>query len=508
MEDNNIFNENSSSVENQPNWADEAREAGRAPERENPDAVTSETEQEYTDGPAMPEEEHTTFANGSPRPEYREQAKRAGKKNRMGIKVASIALVCALIGGIGGGAITASIMSKKLDSMGPAITQSGSNAGENLEDSVAESAVQKLASDLQTNVGDKSLTPSDVYNAYVGSVVGIANEGTTTNFFGQVSATASSGSGFIISEDGYIVTNYHVVEDADKLTVTLNNGDQYEAKVIGYESNNDVALIKIEATGLQPVSIGDSDALQVGETVCAIGNPLGELTNTLTIGGISALNREVNTDGRPINMLQTDCAINEGNSGGPLFDMNGNVIGITTAKYYGDTIEGIGFAIPINDVMRIVADLKEYGYVTGQPYLGVTVLDMDSRTAEVYGLPVGAYVNSVAEGSCAATAGLQERDIITGLGEYEIGTMTDLVASLKNFAAGDTTTLTVFRGGETLTLTITLDEKQPETASSAEQALPDGEDDSGEQTPEEDPNVVPIPVPEEEPNVVVPVPNN
>ena len=161
-------------------------------------------------------------------------------------------------------------------------------------------------------------------------------------------------------------------------------------------------------------------------------------------------------------MMQTDCAINEGNSGGPLFDMNGNVVGITTAKYYGTTIEGIGFAIPIDDVMRIVADLKAYGYVTGQPYMGVTVIDMDGSTAKLYDLPVGAYVNSVAQGSCAEAAGLEEKDIITALGEYEVENMTDLVASLKNFAAGDTTTLTVFRSGETLTLTITFDEKRPE----------------------------------------------
>lgn len=429
---------------------------------------TAAAEELVSGEPPVSDGEETFAAaedTGSPRPEYREQAKGAGvktEKSHLGVKIVALALVCALLGGLGGGAIAAAIFSHKLEAAGPAITTSGSNAGAELDGSVTESAMQQLASELKTNVGDKSLTPADVYDAYVGSTVGIANEGTGTNFFGQVTAMASSGSGFILTEDGYIVTNYHVVEAADKLTVTLNNGDQYEAELIGYESGNDVALIKIDAAGLKPVSIGDSDALQVGETVCAIGNPLGELTNTLTIGGISALDREVNTDGTPISMMQTDCAINEGNSGGPLFDMNGNVVGITTAKYYGTTIEGIGFAIPINDVMRIVADLKAYGYVTGQAYLGITVMDMDGSTAKMYGLPVGAYVNSVTEGSCAAAAGLQEKDIITGLGEYEIENMTDLVGSLKNFAAGDTTTLTVFRSGESLTLTVTFDEKRPE----------------------------------------------
>ena len=329
------------------------------------------------------------------------------------------------------------------------------------EEEHTESAMQHLSSDLSTNVGEKQLTPTEVYEAYVGSTVGISNEGTSTNLFGQVSETASTGSGFIITEDGYIVTNYHVIENAVKLTVTLDNEEQYEAEVIGYDSGNDVALIKIDVTGLRPVSIGDSDELRVGETVCAIGNPLGELTNTLTIGGVSALDREVNTDGTPINMMQTDCAINSGNSGGPLFDMNGNVIGITTAKYYGDAIEGIGFAIPINDVMRIVADLKEYGYVKGQPYMGVTVMDMNVTTAQLYKLPVGVYVNSVDPASGAEKAGLIEGDIILALGEYEVTTMSDLLGVLKNFAAGDTTTILIYRTGEELLLTITFDEKRP-----------------------------------------------
>lgn len=406
------------------------------------------------------QQEQRTYAYEPLHPEYRERAKGSKQKtgNHMGLKIASVALACAILGGVGGGAISASVFSKKLDNMqSTQISQTGSA----VEDNVTDTALQKLASDLSTNVGDKSLTPSEVYNAYVSSVVGIANEGTTTNVFGQVSSTASSGSGFILSEDGYIITNYHVVEGATKLTVTLHSGEEYEATVVGYEASNDVALLKIEATGLSPVSIGDSDALQVGESVCAIGNPLGELTYTLTTGVISAKDREVNTDGTPINMMQTNCAINSGNSGGPLFDMNGNVIGITTAKYYGSTIEGLGFAIPINDVMSIVADLKEYGYVTGRPYLGVTVKDLDSDTASVYSLPIGAYVNSVVEGSCSATAGLQQGDIITAIGEYDVSTYTELVAALKKFQAGDTTTLTVYRGGAELTLTITLDEKQP-----------------------------------------------
>lgn len=183
----------------------------------------------------------------------------------------------------------------------------------------------------------------------VNATVGIATQ-ITTNVWGQVASASASGSGFILTSDGYVVTNNHVVEGATSVTVKLYNGDEYDAEVIGTDEMNDVALLKIDATGLQAVTIGDSDQIEVGEEVIAIGNPLGELTFTMTAGVVSALDREINTDGKPINMLQTDVAINSGNSGGALFDMNGNVVGITSAKYSGSTssgasIEGISFAI-------------------------------------------------------------------------------------------------------------------------------------------------------------------
>ena len=411
------------------------------------------------------------------RRKLREEKKRRRKRPGW-FGVVAIALVFAVLGGLGGGILTAFVMESRTDAKlqalkdsFPVITTTGSKAEqpEPEGEEHTESAMQHLSSDLSTNIGEKELTPTEVYEAYVGSIVGIANEGTVTNYFGQVSATASSGSGFIITPDGYIVTNYHVIENAEKLTVTLNNEEKLEAEVVGYDAGNDVALIKVDVEQMNPVSIGDSDALRVGETVCAIGNPLGELTNTLTIGVVSALDREVNTDGTPINMMQTDCAINSGNSGGPLFDMNGNVIGITTAKYYGDTIEGIGFAIPINDVMRIVADLKEYGYVTGQPYMGVTVKDMNAYTAQMYRLPVGVFVDTVESGSCAEAAGLEPGDIITAIGEYKVETLTELQKTLKNFAAGDTTTISVYRAGEELMFTITFDEKKPAAPAAEEE---------------------------------------
>lgn len=399
----------------------------------------------------------------------REKPKKEKKKHeQFGLKIAAIALVCALLGGVGGGFLGAEYMRSRGSDTTAAQTPSTPTSTEPSGSTAATPAIK-------TNTSDVAMTPKQIYAKYVSAVVGIANESTTTNIFGQVSATASSGSGFIISSDGYIVTNYHVVEGASTLTVTLYDGKEYPATVVGYEATNDVALLKIDATGLTAVSIGDSDSLAVGDQVSAIGNPLGELTYTMTVGYISALDRVINTDGTPINMMQTDAAINSGNSGGPLFDSNGNVVGITTAKYSGSTnsgttIEGLGFAIPINDVMKIVNDLKQYGYVVGQPYLGIYPRDLDTSTAAVYGLPVGVYVSQVVEGNCAAKAGVQQGDIITAIGDYEISSYAELAAALKKFSAGDQTTLSIYRAGQTLKLDITLDEKpREEQTDSSEQ---------------------------------------
>ncbi len=302
------------------------------------------------------------------------------------------------------------------------------------------------------------LTPAQVYAMNVNSVVMIFNKVTS---FGQTAT--STGSGFILTEDGYVVTNHHVVEGEGKLSVTTADGETYAATLVGSDSTNDVALLKVDATGLQAVTLGRSDDLIVGDQVVAIGNPLGELTSTLTVGYVSAKERDVNTDGFAINMLQTDAAINSGNSGGPLFNMKGEVVGITTAKYSGTsssgaTIEGVGFAIPIDDVSGLLSDLATLGYITGA-YLGVSVSDMDPAAASYYGLPTGAYVQEATEGYAAAKAGVQEKDIIVDLGGIKIGTVNDLTRALRSFKAGDQTTITVFRSGRELKLNITLDEK-------------------------------------------------
>jgi len=294
------------------------------------------------------------------------------------------------------------------------------------------------------------LTPGQIHAQNKNSVVGIANQGISTNIFGQVTETASSGSGFIISEDGYIITNYHVIEGATTLTVIMNDEKEYAATVVGYDSSNDFALIKIDATGLNPVVLGDSDDLIVGDQVAAIGNPLGEMTNSLTVGYISVKDRSVTIENSIINVLQTDTAINPGNSGGPLFNMKGEVIGITTAKSTGDAVESIGFAIPINDVKGMIEELLEKGYIS-TPYMGVSI------TNEWDG--VGVYVASVEPGSPAFSAGLKKGDLIVGLGEYATTTLAELDKALHNFEPGDTTTVSVYRNRQVVELSITFGEK-------------------------------------------------
>ncbi len=330
-----------------------------------------------------------------------------------------------------------------------------------MDDKIA--ALEQLYSEKnqqQTNTqipSEGPMTPGQVYAKNAPAVVTVSAVYRAANGTGE-----SRGSGFIISPDGYVVTNYHVVEDATTLTVMTHDGKSLEATVKGYDASNDVALLKVEGENLPAVTLGSSDALQVGDQVAAIGNPLGELTFSLTVGYVSAKDRVVNTDGEAINMLQTDAAINAGNSGGPLFNMNGQVIGIITAKYSGNsdsgaTIEGLGFAIPIDDVAGIISDLKEFGYVTGA-YLGVSVRDVN-QNAQEYGLPAGAYVADVTKGLAAERAGVKAGDIIVDLGGYAVDSVTTLTRVLRRFEAGQTTSLTVVRNGQKVYLDVTLDEK-------------------------------------------------
>ena len=388
-------------------------------------------------------------------------APEAKKKGGKAAKVVALLLACALVGG-GSGFGAAALMQKQSVPASNSVSSASSDASVMLEGQRQTAALQVASIDTS-----KVLTPSEVYAQNVNSTVGITTS-ITTNYFGYQTTGAAAGSGFILTADGYILTNYHVVESSDSIKVTTYDGTSYDAQLIGYDESNDIAVLKIDATDLTPVVLGDSDTLNVGDSVVAIGNPLGELTFTMTAGYISALDREITPDRTPINMLQTDVAINAGNSGGPLFDMDGNVIGMTTAKVSGTTesgvsIEGLGFAIPINDVMRVVYDLQRYGRVLGRAYLGVTLQDLDSEVAATYNLPAGPQIVTVTEGSCAETAGLQPRDIILQFEDREISSFTDLSAALAKQKAGDTVTLKIYRAGAELEITLTLDERPGES---------------------------------------------
>ena len=339
--------------------------------------------------------------------------------------------------------------------------------------------------DTVANSNDgQPMTPEQLYAANLASCVGITVSTTSVNIFGQTTTSAASGSGFVLTQDGYIVTNYHVIEEAVNndsvdIEVSFANGDKYSATLVGGEQDNDIAVLKIDATGLQPVTLGDSDQLVVGESVYTIGNPLGELTYSLSDGLVSALDRLITTSGTnpvtnqketiTLNVLQTNCAINPGNSGGPLFDSYGNVVGVVNAKYTetssGVSAEGLGFALPINDLKDIIEEIIEYGYVTGKPYLGIQVNVVDEQM-QAYGIPAGAVVEYVADGSCAQKGGLQVNDIITAIDDTAVDSPSALTAALSsNYKAGDTITLTVVRNLEEIKLTITLDEENDQTES-------------------------------------------
>jgi serine protease Do len=315
--------------------------------------------------------------------------------------------------------------------------------------------------------GTKQLSFTELYKANINSVVSI-NTTTTTNVFNQTVQSASAGSGFIITADGYIVTNYHVIESANDVKVTLYDGKEYEAKIIGGDADYDIAVLKIDATGLQAVTIGNSATLQIGEDIAAIGNPLGELTFSMSEGIVSCVDREINVDGTPFNMIQVTAAINPGNSGGPLFNTYGEVVGIVSAKYsaYANTVaEGLGFAIPINDVIAMVEDIMENGRVTNRPYFAITVEDVTSRRAlqNGYSVDQGARISSVEPGGAAEKAGLQAGDIIVKLGDKTITSLSDLNAAKKTYKAGDTAKVTVNRNGTELELEITFDAMPEQT---------------------------------------------
>lgn len=319
----------------------------------------------------------------------------------------------------------------------------------------------------------RELSAAEVYARNVNSTVGITTA-VTTNIWGFQTTSAASGSGFIISTDGYILTNYHVIDGADSITVSLFDGTAYDAALIGYDESNDIAVLKVDAQNLSPILWGDSDSLNVGDPVVAIGNPLGELTFSLTAGMVSAKDRKVTLSSTvTMNLIQTDCAINSGNSGGALFNMYGEVIGVTNAKYSSSSsseasIDNIGFAIPVNTIRPIVESIIENGCIV-TPYIGISILDVSQET-QMYGIPAGAAIQAVTEGSPAASAGLQAGDVITHINGSSVNSST-LVEQIRGASIGDEITLDIYRQGQTLTIPVLVGQQIQSALAKEEAAL-------------------------------------
>ena len=289
------------------------------------------------------------------------------------------------------------------------------------------------------------------------TVVEITTEIVSNHSYFQQYVESGAGSGVIISTDGYIITNNHVIEGASKITVRLTTGTEYEAVLIGTDSQSDIAVLKVDATGLPYATIGDSSKLAVGEEVLAIGNPLGSLGGSVTNGIISALDREITIDGQKMQLLQTNAAINPGNSGGGLFNMNGELIAIVNAKSYGDAIEGLGFAIPINYAHEVAQELLKNGYVSGRPAIGISYIEIDDYM-DLMRYRVSSYGIYVYDGG---ETPLENGDRIVRFGDYEVQNAANLKSAIQSYNVGDTVNVTVVRGGQYTDLSVTLVEDKP-----------------------------------------------
>ena len=363
-------------------------------------------------------------------------------KRRKHLRLAALAVCCALLGGIAGGAATGLLLQgRERAAMRPAGRQTAVSGAESTG---AEPSAARVAS----TAGE--LTPTQLYEHYAPCVVGVLNLSAVTDLYGKDTMQASTGSGVLLTGDGEILTNYHVVKDFTQLTVTLYDGTEHTAKLLGYEEDSDIALLKIDGSGYRHARLGDSDRLRIGTEVAAIGNPLGDLDYSLNVGYISAKDRDVDLDGPSIRMMQLDAAINPGNSGGPLFDLRGNVVGVTTAKYSGETVQ--------------------LGVMVGTVYSTNT-----TRNGRVQ-------VRDVTKDSAGAHAGLRDGDFILALDDYTVRTLSDLSAALRHYRGGQHATLTIERYGKTFRLPIVFDSKddavQNEEPTTSANALEPSEQDS------------------------------
>ena len=385
---------------------------------------TGRKESPYADSPYVM---HHTPRNEPPHQNPVKATKQPKKASGFWKKALAAVLVVALVAG--SCAFTASVINNRWETRMYETEKQFDAKLQDLQKQISNASAKAAAGAVRPG---EVMTPSQVYANCVDSVVAISCTVSTGGYYGSSQGT-SAGSGFILTEDGYVITNCHVVEGATDISVITHNGTEYPAQVVGTDTANDVAVLKVEAEGLPPVTIGSSRDLAIGDMVVAIGNPL--------------------------------------------FNIYGEVVGITTAKYSGTsgsgaTIEGLGFAIPIDDISGIISDLMDYGYVTGA-YLGITVSDTDADSAAMFGLPTGAYVMSVEKGYAAERAGIQAKDIIIDLGGHKVTGITSLTRALRNFKAGDTTTVTVVRSGGELVLDITLDEKPQDLNAVPSQPAPE-----------------------------------
>ena len=381
--------------------------------------------------------------------------KKKNKKSGGGISKGTVALlliICLLISGLAG--FGGSMLAQKINS---------SKYESNDTGTMVIHRVNTEKEDSDDKTADKST--ETITNEVADSVVEITTEiMQTSKFYGQY-ISQGAGSGVIISKDGYIVTNNHVIAGASSIKVTTRGGDSYDAKLVGTDAKVDIALLKIEASDLPVAVFGDSSKLAVGAKAVIIGNPLGTLGGSVTEGIISALDRSIVIDGKTMHLMQTDAAVNPGNSGGGMFDGQGTLAGIVVAKSSSEGIDNIGFVIPINDVIEIIDDLKDYGYVRGRADTGMTFMDLSNSMFAwyYYGTSqAGVYINSVENGSNAAKAGFAKGDRVVSLDGKEVTKSDDITTVINDKSAGDKVTFEIERGGSKKTIELTLDEDVPD----------------------------------------------
>lgn len=399
--------------------------------------------------------------------------KRSGSGRTAALIAGTLAL--ALVVGVGGGVLGSHLAQKDTASVSESTASSSKTSNEASSSGKTDVQPQTSGSLNITKASDTETKPTNIQEVTAkvkDAVVEITTETTEyDSFYGQYVSQAA-GSGVIISEDGYILTNNHVIDGASTITVRLTNAKTYEAKLIGKDATLDVALLKIEEKGLTAATFGDSSTLNVGQDAIAIGNPLGRLGGTVTNGIISALDREIQIDGKTMNLLQTNAAINPGNSGGGLFDANGNLIGLVVAKSSssgsGTSVEGLGFAIPVNDIVDVLDDLKTKGHVTGRGNLGINIVTINSENSMfMYRVnKMGVYISAVTNGSAADNAGLKVGDLILEFNGKEISEGSDLTSAVSKLKAGTKVKIKIERDGKEQTIEVTLGEKAYEEESS------------------------------------------